>query len=232
MKIKDLLECNVEISISFGRLQLSYSYEDSLEIFETYYTKTVNLNETNDTVKTKFFLNLENISTPVPGKQYIACLLSLVNNKLLKTTDIIVGTFVKEEDSMYYIEDRESHHILKYPRERIGNMIMKTFFFEDVNSYNKFRTIVALKFDTSLPDMNLNVNEAATAGATSSGSIASVANPHISPGKARGKKSYTGIPGQSGTKAPPQPKPKKQTPNDNALDKKNTSIFGGPALKR
>lgn len=232
MKIKDLLEHKEEISISFGRLQLSYSYEDSLEIFETYYTKNVNLNETNDSVKTKFFLNLENISTPVPSKQYITCLLSLVNNKLLKTNDIIVGTFVKEEDSIYYIEDRESGHILKYPRERIGNMIMKTFFFEDVSSYNKFRTIIALKFDTSLPDMNLNINEAATAGATSSGSIATIANPHLSPGKARGKKSYTGTPGNSGTKSPPQPKPKNQTPTDNALDMKGTSIFGGPALKR
>ena len=72
--------------------------------------------------------------------------------------------------------------------------------------------------------------EQATAGATSSGNIASVANPHLSPGKARGKKSYTGTPGRSGTKSPPQPKPKKQKPSDNALDMKY-SIFGAP-LKR
>ena len=32
--------------------------------------------------------------------------------------------------------------------------------------------------------------EAATAGSTSSGSIASVSNPHISPGSARGKIDY------------------------------------------
>ena len=36
--------------------------------------------------------------------------------------------------------------------------------------------------------------ESATAGATSSGNIASVEAPHLSPGKARGKKSYTGDP--------------------------------------
>lgn len=75
------------------------------------------------------------------------------------------------------------------------------------------------------------LTESATAGATSSGNIASVPNAHLSPGKARGKKSYTGSPGVSGTKAPPQPTPKKQTPNDNALDKKG-SIFGGPPVKR
>jgi hypothetical protein len=56
----------------------------------------------------------------------------------------------------------------------------------------------------------VNVNETATAGATSAGNIATVANPHI----ANSKK-----------------KPKKQKPSDNALNMKGTSIFGGP-IKR
>ena len=74
--------------------------------------------------------------------------------------------------------------------------------------------------------------ETASDGATAAGSIASVDSPHLSPGKARGMKSYTGSPGQSGTKAPPQPKPKKQKPTDNALDMK-TNIFGAAApIKR
>ncbi len=74
--------------------------------------------------------------------------------------------------------------------------------------------------------------ETATAGATSSGNIGTIANPHISPGKARGKTSYTGSPGKSGTKSPAQPKPKKQKPTDNALDMK-TNIFGeGNFIKR
>jgi hypothetical protein len=56
---------------------------------------------------------------------------------------------------------------------------------------------------------------------------ASIPNPDLSPGKARGKKSYLGSPSTgSGTKAPPQPKPKKQKPTDNALD--GDSIFGTP----
>lgn len=73
-----------------------------------------------------------------------------------------------------------------------------------------------------------DILESATAGATSSGDIATIANPHISPGKARGKKSYIGSPGKSGTKAPPQPKIK----SVNALDS-NVSLFGGgAAIKR
>jgi len=81
------------------------------------------------------------------------------------------------------------------------------------------------------------MEESATAGATSAGNIASVEAPHLSPGKARGKKSYTGSPwgGKSGTKAPPQPVVKQPKKADgtakNALDMKN-SIFGENPIKR
>jgi len=52
-----------------------------------------------------------------------------------------------------------------------------------------------------------SLEENATAGATSAANVGTVVNPHHSPGKARGKKSYLGSPGTgSGTKAPPQPK--------------------------
>src|SRR5210317_2488236 len=79
------------------------------------------------------------------------------------------------------------------------------------------------------------MEESATAGATSSGNIASVEAPHLSPGKARGKKSYTGSPGKSGTKAPPQPVVKQPKAANgtakNALDMKN-SIFGENPVRR
>jgi hypothetical protein len=80
-----------------------------------------------------------------------------------------------------------------------------------------------------------SIAETATAGGTSAGNIGTIANPHHSPGKARGKKSYLGDPwgGISGTKAPPQPKvvqPKtKAGTAKNGLDIKGTSLFGGPA---
>lgn len=78
------------------------------------------------------------------------------------------------------------------------------------------------------------LEENATAGATSAGAIGTVVNPHHSPGKARGKKSYLGSPGSgSGTKAPPQPKvvqPKnKDGTAKNGLNIKGASLFGGPA---
>jgi len=75
------------------------------------------------------------------------------------------------------------------------------------------------------------INETPTAGGVSTASIGTVDAPHLSPGKARGKKSYIGSPSTgSGTKAPPQPKvvqPKTKAGTAvNALDMKGANIFG------
>ena len=83
------------------------------------------------------------------------------------------------------------------------------------------------------------VREQATAGATSAGNIAAVNNPHVAIGKDRGKKSYTGTPGRSGTKAPKLPKiVQPKNPDGTAkgaqtgrLDK-DISLFGGPLVRR
>ena len=80
------------------------------------------------------------------------------------------------------------------------------------------------------------VQEQATAGATSAGSIATVVSPHIAIGRDRFSKSYTGSPGRSGTRAPRLPKIT-QPKNSNGTAKgahalKGVSLFGGPAVKR
>ena len=80
------------------------------------------------------------------------------------------------------------------------------------------------------------IKETATAGATSAGNIASVTSPHVAIGPDRFKKSYSGSPGKSGTKAPRVPKAA-QKYNANGTAKgahelKGTSLFGGPLVKR
>ena len=80
------------------------------------------------------------------------------------------------------------------------------------------------------------IQENATAGATSSGNIASVVSPHIAIGRDRFKKSYTGTPGKSGTKAPKLPKIVQQkNPNGTAKGAHalpGVSLFGGPGIRR
>lgn len=80
------------------------------------------------------------------------------------------------------------------------------------------------------------LRETASVGATSAANIGTVVSPHLSPGKARGKKSYTGsMSTGSGTKAPPQPKVNQPKNADgtakNGLDMKS-NIFGSGAVKR
>lgn len=92
------------------------------------------------------------------------------------------------------------------------------------------------KWTVHLTGAEPTVNESATAGATSAANIGTVDAPQLSPGKARGKKSYTGsMSSGSGTKAPAQPKVVQPKNSDgtakNGLDIKG-SLFGGPALKR
>jgi len=80
------------------------------------------------------------------------------------------------------------------------------------------------------------VHEQATTGATSAGNIASVVSPHIAIGKDRFKKSYTGSPGKSGTKAPRLPKITQPKNPDGTVKGAHAlggvSLFGGPAVKR
>jgi hypothetical protein len=80
------------------------------------------------------------------------------------------------------------------------------------------------------------IRETATAGATSAGNIASVANPQAAIGADRFKKSYTGTPGVSGTRAPLLPKitqpknPDGTAKGAHALP--SVSLFGGPGVVR
>lgn len=80
----------------------------------------------------------------------------------------------------------------------------------------------------------ITMKESATAGSTSSANIGTVVNPHISPGKARGKKSYLGDPwgGKSGTKAPPQPKVVQPKNPDGTIKTASGSLFGSAVTKR
>jgi hypothetical protein len=80
------------------------------------------------------------------------------------------------------------------------------------------------------------MKETASAGATSSGSIAAVVSPHIAIGPDRFKTSYTGTPGRSGKKAPRVPKaymPKNANGTaKGAHELTGTSLFGGPLVRR
>lgn len=128
----------------------------------------------------------------------------------------------------YFVEERKFTELELAIMEGGGSI-------EDNKTY-----AIRKQLEAAWKEKTMKVNEileSATAGATSTANIGTVINPHISPGKARGKKSYTGSPGTgSGTKSPPQPKiVQPKNPDGTAKGAHNikgVSLFGGPAIKR
>jgi hypothetical protein len=114
-------------------------------------------------------------------------------------------------------------------------------FKNDPQAANSLRSMLSQdEINAFMPDVQddavMGLDETATPGATSAANIGTVDAPQLSPGKARGKKSYIGSPGKSGTKAPPQPKIVQPKNADgtakNGLDMKGANLFGGGTIKR
>ncbi len=77
--------------------------------------------------------------------------------------------------------------------------------------------------------------ENSTAGATSAGNIASVPSPHVAIGPDRFRKSFTGTPGKSGTKAPRVPTAytlKNADGTAKGAHELAANLFGGPGVVR
>jgi hypothetical protein len=118
--------------------------------------------------------------------------------------------------------------------KKIYNMLQQgrqldTWEYSYITTANDHLTTVAEVVATS------ELEESASAGATSSANVGTVVSPQIAIGKKNiGNKGYTGSPGKSGTKAPKPPKIVQRKNKDgtakNGLDEPN--LFGGGSIKR
>jgi len=127
----------------------------------------------------------------------------------------------------------ELHNIAKNA-EKIYKMLQQgrqldTWEYSYITTANDHLTTVAEVVATS------ELEESASAGATSSANVGTVVSPQIAIGKKNiGNKGYTGSPGKSGTKAPKPPKIVQRKNKDgtakNGLDEPN--LFGGGSIKR
>lgn len=132
--------------------------QDRLLVVEAIATGQILL-ESNDTATTKYFLNLDSDS-PIMDKEYIFVFRALINNVLIYNNNSI-GTLIKFNNGEYTFKLSDGK-IVKYPDVKPeGEMVVKTFLFDTTAKYNKFRTSIQLKFNTTLP--NIIMNESATA---------------------------------------------------------------------
>ena len=129
------------------------SMADRLSIFEAFVEHNFNLLESNDNSLTDYFLKLNSTAvTPVENNQYIVVLLGLVNNQVLEMQPIELATFLKK-DGDYYIIKLNNGSISKFPNTTVrDSLVMNTLFFDSESAYDKFRSIVALKFNKLLSD--------------------------------------------------------------------------------
>lgn len=126
------------------------------------------------------------VSDPIIGNQYIPLLIYIFGQtvkvsdingnippsesaKLCKLLDISNNSFI------FNVDNRKT----KFPTDAFNSIAKVSFIcLPDKNSYDKLRTFYAMKTGDILPNFNSdNLQENASAGATSSGSVATVSMP-------------------------------------------------------
>jgi hypothetical protein len=141
------------------------SVENKQIIFEEFYTRG-NLTEGNSEDNTKYFKSLFDTSaTPVKNQKYIVSPLVLINNNVMMLDKPSYMTFLgKGTDGLVF---KSSTGQKTYPSKSVRDTALyNVFTFSDQESYDKFRTALSLKFDLTLPKINLLESEEALQFAT------------------------------------------------------------------
>ena len=133
-------------------LGIGLSTADKMSIFEDYYANGVLLESDEHT--TAYFNSLKTYSiTPEQRNTYIVVPLMLIQNTVrLLNADLLKLKFVRYlgNDMLFTSTDGQP---LKFPSDFTGNQgVAYTFLFDNTDSYNKFRSALAMKFNVALPN--------------------------------------------------------------------------------
>lgn len=151
----DITKQGVEEGLNWSSLDEGLSLDDKMSIFEEFYT-TGNLTEAIDDDKRKYFESLVSMSdTPTKNKRYIVVPLSLVGNRILPLDQPSYSLFLgKTPDKQ--LAFRLAGEVVKYPSTTMRDLsVFNTFIFSSTDVYNKFRVALSLKFDISLPEIDI-----------------------------------------------------------------------------
>jgi hypothetical protein len=132
----------------------SIPIKDRITIIESLLTNK-NLLESNDIEYADFFQELINSSIhAVNGNSYIVCVIALVSNTVILVEPPVTGEFVDTLNDEYKI--KTSTGIKDFPDNyHWREMLAHTFFFNNWDEYNKFRTVIKLRFNKDLPDTGI-----------------------------------------------------------------------------
>jgi hypothetical protein len=142
-------------TVQWRSLGEELSVKDRMDIFEKFHTEGQLLESNEHYIK--YFNNLNHyLINPTIGENYLVVPLVLIQNKLrLLDTDLSMLEFVdKQGDSVIF--KTAKGQIIKYPSDQQSEVgIYKTFMFNNISTYNKFRSEVILKFNKPLPAVNI-----------------------------------------------------------------------------
>lgn len=142
-------------SLSWSSLDEGLSVEDRILIFEEYWTKG-NLIESNNDHTKKYFISLFNLSDPPKrNEKFIVAPLALVKDQVNMLDKPSRLTYLGKLNGQMIFTD--GFRKIPYPSKAIRDLaIFNTFTFLTHDSYDKFRTILALKFNSNLPKLDEN----------------------------------------------------------------------------
>lgn len=133
---------------------------------EEYVTRNGRLIESNTKQDIEYFIELLNSSVkPLIGNKYIVVSLMLVSDRIMMFQPAIIGKFMGvSKDGDFKFTDSSSGESVTFPpkitsRDRSNT---GTFIFDSNMEYEKFKTVLNLRWNFKLPDFdNFNVEESA-----------------------------------------------------------------------
>jgi len=141
--------------LDWNNLGEGLSVEDKLRIFEEYYTKG-NIIESNDENSREYFMSLFNMSDdPIENQTYIVVPLVLIDNRVTSLNPPSYMKFLGNGITGLIFYSSGGEIIFPAPQLR-GVSTTGTFTFSNIESYNKLRNIIKLKYNFHLPEINVN----------------------------------------------------------------------------
>ena len=140
------------------------SIDDRVLIAESFFTNNGNLFESNDPQNSQYFLSLINMSSYLhKNKKYVLFMLTLINNNIITLQSPEVVKFLDKTPNGFKVL-RNNGDITNFPDKRLTDkgLAIVTFLFDSVHDYDKFSTIMYLKYDFNLEvkeELFQNLNE-------------------------------------------------------------------------
>lgn len=137
------------------------SVRDKLSLLESYLSNhTLFEDIDNTTIEYINSIKSHTITSPIINKWYIGVALMVLSDTRISvlhngTKVKYIKDFVDNDKTEIYQFELEDSNTTNWPNNVISKLSYTTIFlFDDINAYNQFKSLIALKFHTSLTDIS------------------------------------------------------------------------------